>query len=88
MKYLKPYQHYADLYDQHTVERCRRTEQSFGQTDDIPLPKKMSKDQAVRIKEFAKRWYLRTQSGERYLNRAKTIQEWMEADEKRDQLLE
>lgn len=87
--HLKPRQHYIDLYDRHTVERCRSTEKLFEEKDD-PLPKKkgVSKKQAAAVNEYAQKWYLKFQTGERHLNKEKTIREWMDADEKRDYLLE
>lgn len=89
MEYLKPKQYYVDLYDKHTVERCRRTELSFEKDDDPPpKPKGMSKKQAELIREGAKKWYLHIQAGERYLKKDETIREWMGADERRDSLLE
>ncbi len=88
-KHLKPHQHYVDLYDRHTVEKCRRTERSFDEKDTLPPEgKKFSKEQLAKIKAGAKEWYLHFETGERYLNKAQTIREWMDADEKRDQLLE
>jgi len=89
MTHLKPKQYYIDLYDRYTVEQCRRTEQLFDKDDDPPLETKgVSKKEAAQIQEGAKKWYLRIQTGERYLNKDKTIREWMDADEKRDNLLE
>ncbi len=86
---LKPRQYYIDLYDRHTVERCRRTEQSFKQNDtSLPKGKKISKKGADQIKIAAEEWYLHMETGERYLNKEKTIREWMEADQKQDHLLE
>jgi len=35
-QHLKPQQYYSDLYDKHTVEQCRRTEQSFKKQDTDP----------------------------------------------------
>lgn len=88
-KYLKPHLYYSDLYDRFTVDQCRSTEQLFDNDDDPPpKPEGMSKKQAEHIREGAKKWYLHIQTGERYLNKEKTIREWMDADEKRDNLME
>jgi hypothetical protein len=87
--HLKPRQHYLDLYDRHTVEQCRRTEQLFDKDDnDSPKAKGISKKQEELIKKGAKEWCLRIETGERYLNKEKTIREWMDADNKKDDLLE
>jgi len=89
-KHLKPDLYYSDLYDRHTVDECRRTEQLFDRDDGSKLPKTkgVSKKEAERIRSVAKQWYLRFQVGERYLNKDKTIREWMDADRKKDELYE
>ncbi len=88
-KHLKPHLYYSDLYDRHTVERCRRTEQSFDRTSTTPPPKgkKISKEEAERINAFARKLYLHAETGERYLKKEETIREWMDADRNRDDLL-
>lgn len=88
-KYLKFQQYYSDLYDQHTVSMCRRTEQSLKNKDtDPPLTNGMTEKEADGVKKFAMEWYLHIQMGERYLDKEKTIQEWMQADRKKDELYE
>lgn len=88
-KYLKSQQYYSDLYDRHTVETCRRTEQSFkNKKTDPPLAEGISVEEAKSIKKFALEWYLHMQTGDRYLNKEKTIREWMENDRKKDELYE
>lgn len=88
-KYLKSQQNYVDLYDQHTVDMCRRTEQSFKNKDtDPPLAKGITEEEAKGVKRFAMKWYLHMEMGERYLNKEKTIQEWMETDRRKDELYE
>ncbi|MFA6446598.1 MAG: hypothetical protein WCW14_05125, partial [Candidatus Paceibacterota bacterium] len=74
-KHLKPHQAYVDLYDQHTVDMCRRTEQSFKKNDtDSPLAEGITEEEAKGVKKFAMKWYLHMEMGERYLNKEKTIQ--------------
>ena len=87
--HLKSHQHYIDLYDRHTVDICRRAEALFDD-DGQPLPKVkgMSKKRSEAAKQGVKKWYLHMQAGERYLNKDKTIREWMDADRERDELLE
>ncbi|MFA6158352.1 MAG: hypothetical protein WC763_01875 [Candidatus Paceibacterota bacterium] len=88
-KHLKSKQHYIDLYDRHTVKRCRETEQSFDRDDtDLPVDDKIDKKEAARIRRVALDWYLHIQMGERYLNKEKTIRDWMDADKERDELYE
>lgn len=88
-QHLKSRQHYIDLYDRGTVEQCRRSEKSFDEKKELQnAPKGMSRKKAEQALGGAKEWYLKFQTGERYLNKDKTIREWMERDEKLDQLLE
>jgi DNA-directed RNA polymerase subunit M/transcription elongation factor TFIIS len=90
MTHLKQKHEYVDLYDRHTVDICRRTEKSFSEKEDEPLPEVegVTKEQAEAARKYAKEWYLKIQTGERYLNKEKTIREWMDADERKDNLLE
>ena len=88
-KHLKPHLYYSDLYDKHTVELCRRTEKSFNKKDkDLPSNKDITKEQAVHLKKAAKELYLHFETGERYSNKGKTIREWMERDQSKDDLYE
>lgn len=88
-KYLKPKQYYVDLYDRHTVDQCRRSEQAWNKSDTKPpVGKKMTKRQTEAIKNFAEEWTMHFKAGERYLNKEKTIREWMEDDERKDSLYE
>src|ERR1035437_1724736 len=85
----KTFQYYSDQYDRYTVDQCRRAEQSWKEKKAEPVKdKKISKKQAARINEVAMEFALHFKIGERYLNKEKTIQEWMEADQKKDDLYE
>lgn len=86
--YLKDRQYYIDLYDRHTVERCRGMEKRYVEDDSTPRNKKMSKEQDRAIREWAHNLMLTFEKGERYLNRDKTINDWMERDRKKDELYE
>jgi hypothetical protein len=88
-KHLKPQQHYIDLYDRHTVEKCRRTE-GTGEEVDVPdsEDESISPEDKERVKNHVNRLHLYFVTGERYLNKEKTIREWMEADQRRDDLYE
>jgi hypothetical protein len=87
---LKDRQEYLDRYDRFTVERCRRIDRSYN--DDIDQKalkdKKISKKQAKQINKWAHDMQLYYEKGERYANRDKTVQEWMDADRKKDELYE
>jgi hypothetical protein len=87
--HLKSHQYYSDLYDRFTVEQCRRTEESFKrEREPLPSEEKLTKEQATQMNKLAMEWYLHIEMGERYLNRAKTIREWMDRDQKKDELYE
>jgi len=87
IQYLKPKQYYIDLYDKHTVERCRRFD-SNRTVPDVPRGKKISKQEAEVVSNWAHDLMLTFEKGERWANKDKTIHEWMERDRQRDELLE
>lgn len=84
-KYLKPYQYYADIYDRHTVEECRRLEKGTK-----PFPNKKLKTKAQIEKAGAIRMadmlLMKTLTGERYAQKKSTIDKWMTRDEKKDRI--
>lgn len=86
-KYLKPHIHYSDLYDRGTVEQCRRSEQRWAEDEKTPLKGKKAKEEA-RIQAVARELFMHFETGNRYVNKDKTVREWMENDRKRDELLE
>lgn len=82
-KHLKERQYYIDLYDQHTVEKCRETENRFKERE------KENKNEAEKaIYNIALDFCIRQVTGERYLNKESTIIEWINKDEQRDSLYE
>lgn len=85
--HLKPYQHYADLYDRHTVDECRRIEKTTEHYKNLKL-KKPGKRIARSIMVAADEIRLYAIRGERFLNKKRTIENWMETDKKRDELFE
>src|SRR5437667_11357397 len=88
-KHLKSKQHYIDLYDRYTVEKCRRTIKSFNERDLPPLEgKEFSKEEAAHMKKWLTDYYLHFETGERYLNKEKTIHDWIDRDQKSDELYE
>lgn len=88
MTYLKEKQHYSDLYDRHTVDLCRKTEELFKEDVEIPKGKKVDKEELKRAHKVAHKLYLYFQKGERYLNKESIIKEWMDRDQKKDDLYE
>lgn len=84
MNYLKDRQYYVDLFDQLTVEKCRRIEESCK-------PKNTS-DPKQRIRyEWEKvctKIILSFVSGEEFARKEQAINEWMKRDEQRDEFLE
>lgn len=88
--HLKDRQEYLDRYDRFTVERCRRIDRSYN--DDIDpkslKDKKITKKEAKQVNKWAHDMQLYFEKGERYANRDKTVQEWMDADRKKDEMYE
>jgi len=74
-----------DLYDRHTVELCRQSEESAKKID---LKDEADKEEAARAKAWAIKMMMYFETGERYLKKDKTIREWMDRDQKRDELYE
>jgi hypothetical protein len=87
MEYLKPRQYYIDLYDTFTVEKCRRLE-SNRTIPDVPRGKKVSKAEAEAISNWAHDLMLTFEKGERWANKDRVINEWMDRDRQKDTLLE
>jgi hypothetical protein len=88
-KHLKSQQYYIDLYDRHTVDICRRAEKPLDKDDSESIKDStIDKKEVARVKKFASELYLHVQAGERYLNKDKTIREWMDSDQKKDDLYE
>ena len=88
-KYLKTHQYYSDLYDRHTVDNCRRLEKVYsGRDKKLPNSEKLSEDENIRAAKVARELLLHTETGERYLNKEKTIEEWTSGDKRKDNLYE
>ncbi len=88
-KYLKPHQHYLDLWDRITVEHCRHWEEILKK-DSTPLVlkgKKVSKKDQKRAEKIISEIALYCISGQQYERKAETIREWMRRDEEKDRLL-
>lgn len=88
-KHLKSHQYYVDLYDRGTVERCRRLDKPSVEPSEEELKEKnISKEQNALLDKGARDLLIHIEAGERYLNKEKTIREWMESDEKKDYIYE
>lgn len=87
-KNLKSEQYYHDRYDRLTVAWMRAKEKFFDESDI-----KSTGDEAVdklktTTRNTVKEMALYFEKGEQYLNKRKTIQEWMSDDERKDKLME
>lgn len=88
-KHLKDKQYYIDLYDKHTVEKCRSLEnrwkdRSLTDKEDTEITEEGKKV----INNIAMDFCIRQVTGERYLDKENTIREWMARDEQRDNIYE
>jgi len=86
MEYLKNKQYYIDLYDLHTIEECldlcQIYKKGFSEKERLEKFKRYTKKSFNREMEKVFNLYLNVLKGERYENKEKTIQEWMERDRK------
>ncbi|MDD5721106.1 MAG: hypothetical protein PHT16_01510 [Candidatus Pacebacteria bacterium] len=90
-KHLKDKQYYIDLYDRHTVKRCRdlvRTHSEPIKNPPLIEGKKPTQKMVDAISKMALEWSMMFQTGERYLNKEETIRKWMDADKRKDELYE
>lgn len=83
--YLKDKQHYSDLYDRGTVERCRRAVEHYKKTTKKENKLEQIKDRWSQVSLNLSLFFLK---GERYSEKEDTIEKWMERDRQRDELLQ
>jgi hypothetical protein len=91
VKYLKDITYYNDLYDRHTVERCRNLVRLHSQPLKHPpliIDKKPSKKILEVVSSMATDWSLMFEKGDRYIHKEETVREWMTRDEAKDELYE
>ncbi len=87
-QHLKQYSNYEDLYDLLTIEEClRHINYSKSQTP-TQKSKSTTKKPKPALLELVGEISLYYLKGERYRDREKTIQEWMEKDKEKDRLVE
>lgn len=88
-KHLKDRLYYGDLYDRHTVERCRNFIRIHLQPmKNPPLinGKKPTKALMDGMSKMGLEYALMFEKGERYLEKKKIIREWMDRDQAKDEL--
>lgn len=90
-KHLKDKLYYSDLYDRHTVERCRRLIRLHSQPlKNPPLidGKPPSKGMMDAMSGMSLDFHLFFETGERWAEKQERIQEWMDRDRTKDELYE
>jgi hypothetical protein len=90
-KHLKDITYYGDLYDRHTVERCRRLVHLHSQPMKHPpliMGKKPSQRMIEVVSSMALDWSLMFEKGDRYIHKEEMIRDWMAKDEAKDRLYE
>lgn len=81
MDYLKDRQYYEDLYDLHTIEICIDwVKLALKKCKDDKAFSKFPKEDRIRGKNILIELPLYYQKGERYRDKEKTINEWIEKD--------
>lgn len=81
MQHLKDKQYYEDLYDLGTIESCIRwINLAVKKCNEDKTFEKFSKKEKIRSKNILIELPIYFEKGERYRNREKTINEWMEKD--------
>ncbi|OGJ55461.1 hypothetical protein A2706_02980 [Candidatus Peribacteria bacterium RIFCSPHIGHO2_01_FULL_51_35] len=87
-QYLKERSHYEDRYDRFTVERCRWYEEPRPVSDEELEAAEMSLADIQRCHDLVTGWSIFQLAGDRYLQREKSITQWMEKDKRRDAMVE
>ncbi len=88
-QHLKERSHYEEMYDKFTVEWCRRFEEPRPISDEeLETSTELSLSQIQWCHDLSTDWLIFQEAGNRWLRRKETIQEWMERDKRRDQMVE
>jgi hypothetical protein len=92
---LKSYQYYSDLYDRHTVEKCRWWTDRPADIEDLRKrhkekhpDKELDEKELLRAASAFERVHMYFLKGDRYLKKEETIREWMHRDEQSDKFFE
>lgn len=91
IKHLKDKLYYSDLYDRHTVERCRDLIRIHSEPIKHPpliYGKKPMQRTIEVVSTMACDYSLMLEKGDRYLHKEETIRDWMAKDEARDEFYE
>lgn len=89
MKYLKPKQHYTDLYDEITVKDCRWREDFHNNSKPSKkLPKEVNEKFYKGVTRITLHYDLLYATIKWYEDKEKTINEWVDRDTKKDELYE
>lgn len=89
MDYLKDKQYYEDLYDLGTIESCIRwINLAIKKCNEDKTFEKFSEKEKVRSKNILIELPIYFKKGERYRNREKTINEWMEKDRNKQEMFD
>lgn len=87
-QHLKERQYYEEMYDRHTVERCRWHEEPPPVSEKRQREREgLSPGQIQFCYTFVTDWFLFQLVGDRYMQREQSINEWMERDKQRDEML-
>lgn len=88
-QHLKDRSYYEEMYDRHTVEQCRRYEQPHPVSEDAEdKENELTDGQKQWALDLATEWLLLQVVGDRFLEREHAIDEWIEHDRKRDEMME
>ena len=87
MKYLHDREYYEDLYNKGTVSRCRWAEDFYSRYEPKNKPKTdEEKSMYDSVQKTALHYDLLFTTGERYLDKEKTVQGWIDRDTERQEL--
>lgn len=81
-KHLRHRKSYEERYDRMTVEACRHTEEFIERFAESKEGKKVKKEELNRICHFE----IYFQTGEYFIKKNETIENWMQRDRKRDEM--
>jgi len=88
-KYLKPNQHYIDLYDELTIKDCRWRENFHNDFEsNEKYEGKVNKEMNKTFSSIALHFDLLYTTVDHYEKKEKTIQEWIERDRRKDEFYE
>lgn len=88
MSHLKQKQHYSDLYDRHTVQKCRWLINRYAEMDlSDDKYQDYDKDELKQTRYKVAQLELYFLTGDRYLQKKETINKWMKRDEAKGEKL-